>query len=196
MTLQGFINLAWQSIVAPREVAALLLSIRPSREVLLTAFALVVVLNALVFAASVMVTPPSSGPTPALGDPMIFMVFMAFSLVAMMLALTWAGRGLGGTGRIEEVALLIIWLQALRVLVQTGLLVLLPVSEFLSAIVVMAASALGLWILLNFLAEVHDLDGLGKAALVLVFGVLGMALGLTLILSLLGITPYGIPSNV
>ncbi len=196
MTVQGFLNLAWQSVVAPREVAALLLSIRPSREALGTAFALVVVMNALVFAGSLLVTPPSDALAPALGDPMLFMVFMAFSLVAMTLALTWAGRALGGTGRMEEVALLIIWLQALRVLVQTGLLVLLPLSATLSAFVVMAASALGIWILLNFIAEVHELDGLGKAALVLVFGVLGMALGLTLILSLLGITPYGVTSNV
>lgn len=48
MSAAALLSLAWQTIVAPREVARLLISLRLSREVLLTGFALVVVLNALI----------------------------------------------------------------------------------------------------------------------------------------------------
>ena len=51
MTGAALARLAWQTLVTPREVAQTLLSLRLSQEAILTALALVVVLNALVIGA-------------------------------------------------------------------------------------------------------------------------------------------------
>jgi hypothetical protein len=196
MTVDGFLKLAWQSVTDPRDVARLLLSIRPGPEALWTAFALVVVLNALVFSSTQLLVPPQ-GPMPFMfGSPVGFIVTQAATLAGMIAAMTWTGRLLGGQGGMADVGILLIWMQGLRVLVQLILLVLMPLSGLLSGLVMMAASGAGLWILLNFIDEAHELGSLGRAAVVLVLGLLGLGFGLTLLLSLSGFNPEGMMTNV
>jgi len=196
VTAEAFLKLALQSVTDPRDVARLLLTVHPGREALWTAFALVVVLNALIFSASLTIFPPQ-GPLPFfLGAPTGFIVTQGTALVGMIAAMTWTGRLFGGKGRFGDVALLLIWMQGLRVLVQAALLLITPVSAALSGLIMLAASGIGIWILLNFLDEVHELGGLGRAAMVLVLGFIGLAFGLSLILTMAGVTPEGMMGNV
>lgn len=194
MTLDGFLKLALQSVTNPREVAALLLSIRPSREALWTAFALVVVLNALIFSASLLMNP--LGVPDFLSSPVVFMTMQAGALAASILALTWTGRLFGGKARIEEIGLLLIWLQGLRVLVQIALLLIIPLSASLAGLGTMAATALGVWIAVNFIDEAHELGGPLRALAVLVLGMLAMAFAISILLTLAGVSPEGIADNV
>ncbi|MFZ5963004.1 YIP1 family protein [Thalassococcus sp. BH17M4-6] len=196
MTLGGFLRLAWQTLVAPREVARLLLSLRLGHEALLLAFALVVVLNTMIFLATAQISPPSDALVPLLSNPVIFMLTLGGTLGVTAIALTWTGRSLGGVGRIEGVGLLLIWLQAVRMLVQLAVMVLMTIDPGLAGLVVVAASVLGVWILTNFLDEAHGFDSLFKAALVLLLGVTGMALGLSFFLTLIGATTMGLTTNV
>ncbi|MGR3495813.1 YIP1 family protein [Citreimonas sp.] len=197
MRVDGFFRLAVQSVTAPREVARLLLSIRPGTDALATGFALVVVLNALVFGLSRLLF-PDGGVTGAevLNNPFAFMALQAATLAATIAALTWAGRGLGGTGGITDLAVVMIWLQALRVLAQAVVLVLMPISQFLGAVAVMVASALGIWIAVHFIDEAHELRSVLKAILVLIVGIFGMAIVLSIVLSAIGITPDGVTGYV
>ncbi|KUF11462.1 hypothetical protein AVJ23_06765 [Pseudoponticoccus marisrubri] len=192
--MQGVLSLAVQTVVAPRDVARLLLSIRPGREALATAFALVVVLNALVFQGSRLLMP---GPVPPLlGNPVSFLVLQGGTLALTALALTWTARLFDGRGRFEEVALLLIWMQGLRVLVQAALMLILPLSAGLGTLALAVGTAVGVWILLNFLDEVHGLGSLFKAALVLMLGVIAMAFALSVLLALAGVTPNEMTTNV
>ncbi len=196
MTAEGFFKLALQSVTSPRSVARLLLSVRPGAEALWTGFALVVVMNALIFSLSLVLFPPQ-GPLPFfLGAPTGFIATQAATLGGMIVVMTLTGRMFGGSGRIEDVAVLLIWMQGLRVLVQASLLVILPISDTLSGLMVLVASGLGVWILLNFIDEAHELGGLGKSAVVLVLGILGLAFGLSLLLTLAGVSPEGMMGNV
>ncbi|MBV7393655.1 YIP1 family protein [Mameliella sediminis] len=194
MTLDGFLRLAAQSVTNPREVAALLLSIRPNREALWTAFALVVVLNALLFSASILVD-PSSVP-PFLSSPVAFLVMQGGALAASILALTWVGRMFGGRAKVEEIALLLIWMQGLRVLVQAATLLLVPVSLSLAGLLTMVATGLGVWIAVNFIDEAHGLGGLLRALAVLVLGMLAMAFAVSILLTLAGVSPEGMSDYV
>lgn len=194
MTFEGFLRLALQSVTNPREVGALLLSIRPNREALWTAFALVVVLNTLVFSVSIQLAP--EGIPDFLANSTSFLAMQAAVLAASILGFTWVGRLFGGRARLEEMALLMIWMQGLRVLVQIALLVLVPLSPVLGGFATMAATALGVWIVVNFIDEAHELRSLLKALAVLVLGVLAMAFVLSLILTLVGVTPEGMMNNV
>ena len=197
MRVDAFLRLAVQSVTAPRDVARLLLSIRPGAEALWTGFALVVVLNALVFGLSRLLL-PDGGLTGAevLDSPFAFMALQAATLAATIAALTWAGRGVGGSGGLADVAVVMIWLQALRVLAQAVVLVVMPISAFLGAVLVMTASALGIWIAVHFIDEAHALRSVLKAILVLVVGIVGMAIVLSIVLSAIGITPDGVTGYV
>ncbi len=196
MNPDAILRLAWQSLVAPRDVARLLLSMRLGREALLLAFALVVVLNALIFGLSVQLTPPDPEIAPVMVSPMIFMLTLGGALAVTAIALTWTGRALGGSGRIEGIGLLLIWMQALRVLVQIAMLILVPLSTSLAALLVIAASAAGVWILVHFLDEAHGFGSLLRSLTVLLLGVTGVALALALFLSLIGATTMGLNGYV
>ncbi len=194
MTLEGFLKLALQSVTNPREVAALLLSIRPSREAIWTGFALVVVLNGLIFSTSLLLAP---GAAPAfMANPVSFIMLQAATLAGTILAFTGVGRLLGGRARLEEMALLMIWMQGLRILVQAALLVIAPISALLAGVLTMGATAVGVWIAVNFIDEAHELNGLLRALAVLILGVLAMAFGLSILLTMVGITPEGMTDYV
>lgn len=194
MTLDGFLRLALQTVTNPREVAALLLSIRPRREALWTAFALVVVLNAMVFSGSLLLDP--TGVPSLLSNPVILLVLQGGALAGIILALTWTGRLFGGKARIEEIALLMIWMQGLRILIQGAMLLVIPISLTLAGLVTMAATALGVWIAVNFLDEAHGLGGPLRALAVLVLGMFAMAFAVSLLLTLAGVTPEGMTDYV
>ncbi len=196
MTPTAFLNLAWNSLVAPRDVARLLLSMRLSHEALLLSFALVVVLNALVFGLSVLATPTLPDQALAITSPVILMVMLGGVLGVTTVGLTWMGRALGGTGRIEDVGVLLIWMQALRILVQLVMLVVMPISAGLAALVVFGATAAGVYILVHFLDEAHSFGSLRRALLVLLLGVTGAVLGIALFLSLIGATTMGLNGYV
>jgi hypothetical protein len=196
MTPAAILSLAVQTVVAPRDVARLLLALRPGTEALWTGFALVVVLNTLVFSASHLLTP---GPVPMplpLGNPAIFAAMQATVLAATIAALTWMGGLFGGRARLADMALLLIWMQALRVIAQAALAVILPLAPGLGTLAFMAITGLGLWILLNFIDEAHGLGSLLKAGAVAGLGLLAMAFALSVVLALAGVDPNGMAMNV
>lgn len=194
MNVAGLLSLAMQTVVAPREVARLLLSIRPGAEALWTGFALVVVLNALVFSASHLLAPV---PVPGvLANPAVFAAMQAVVLAASIAALTWVGGLFGGTARLQDMALLLIWMQALRILAHALMALVLPLAPVLGTGVFMAITGLGLWILLNFVDEAHGLGSLLKAGAVAGLGLLAMAFALSIVLALVGVDPNGMAMNV
>ncbi|MCK0151045.1 YIP1 family protein [Marivita sp. S6314] len=196
MTFDGFFRLAVNTVTAPRDVAALLLSLNLSRQALWLAFALVVVLNTLMFGLTTLTSPASDLIGPFLGGPAIFGVMLGVSVAALIVAVTLCGRPLGGVARFDDIAVLVIWLQALRVVLQAVVVLLGPVSLFLSGVVVSAGSVIGIWIFVNFIDVAHETGGLLKAGFVLLLAVVGMMLGLSVIFSLLGVQTGGIPGYV
>ncbi|MHA6344183.1 YIP1 family protein [Roseivivax sp. CAU 1761] len=187
MSAQGFFALAWQSVVAPREVARFLLSIHPGREALILLFALILVVQTGLVVTAALISPPDPVLAPFMAQPPVFLAGYGGLLVALILALTWSGRALGGRGRFEEMALLVIWVQALRLLVQGLGLALGLAAPVLAGLLALAASAAAIWILVNFLAEAHGLAA-GRAAFALLLALTGLALGLSFFLTLFGAT--------
>ncbi|WP_226621149.1 YIP1 family protein [Alloyangia pacifica] len=194
MTVAGFLSLAWQTVVAPREVARVLLDLRLSREALLTGFGLVVVLNALL--VGLMQLGGELGAMGGLMMPVPMGLLLAGMLAGTIAALTWAGRSFGGTARVEEIAVLLIWLQGLRALAQLGVALVGLVSGGLAVLLVLAALLAGLWILVNFLDVAHGFGSPLKALLVLILATMALAVALMMILSLLGAGPNGMASYV
>ncbi|EPX85030.1 YIP1 family protein [Salipiger mucosus] len=195
MTPAGFLRLAMQTLVAPRDVARLLLSMNLSQEAILTAFGLVVVLNALVV-GTMQAAGLGGGAMPMLAGPVMLVFLLAAALSASILFMTWAGRPLGGTARAQDVALLLVWLQALRALVQVGVALVTVISGGLAALLVIAAMLAGLWITVNFLDVAHGFDNPLKALAVLILGGIGLVFALMFLLSLTGLTPDAMVAHV
>ncbi|APX25516.1 MAG: YIP1 family protein [Rhodobacteraceae bacterium] len=188
MSPAGFLRLAWQTVVAPRQVAQLLLSLRLGHEAILTALALVVTLNALAIGA-MQAAMPGSASLPFVMSPMVTVALVAAMLTASIFLMTWAGRLFGGHARTEDIALLLTWLQALRLLGQVIVAFATVVSGALASLVVIAALLIGIWILINFLDVAHGFGNPFKALMVLILGSVALVLGLSFLFTLVGIGP-------
>lgn len=188
--------LFWQSITAPREIGAWLIGLGLSREVLLLAFGLVLVLQTGFMTMLVMLVDPEAMPIPLLRQPLVFMVGLGGMLALFAVLLTWAGRMAGGEAQLEEMGLLLIWLQGLRLVLQLAVLVLSVALPALSPALMLAGMALSFWVLVNFVAAAHRFDGLGRALIVLVMATFGLAMGLSILLGMIAATTLGMNGYV
>jgi hypothetical protein len=186
MTTAALGELAIETIRDPQGAARRLLALKLPRNVLWTALALVIVLNAAVYGLSNLITPPPAEVPMAALAPVPFAAFLAAGLIGTILGLWYVGRAIGGTGTLEDVMVLLVWLQALRLAVQAALLVLVPLSPVLSSLVVLAAAVIGFWILLNFVDVANGYGSLLKSFGAIALSVLALALGLTLLVTLFG----------
>lgn len=192
MTVEGFLRLAAETVKDPQAVARLLIGISLPRETLWMALALMCILSTLaVSAANILVPPPVDLPA-AMANPFLFAAFLIGGSVLTLHALVWTGRAAGGKGQMGDILILMVWLQALRAAVQAAQLPLILISPFLAGLLAVAASLLGIWITVGFIAAAHQFDTLLKAVGVLFMALLGIALGLAFLLSLIGVSSYGL----
>ena len=185
-----------QSVTEPRAVARWLFDLRLDDGVLLMAFALVLVLNGLLTAFFNTLLPLNPVVAPLAANPFIYVGGLGAILAAVAVALTWSGRVLGGVANFRELATVLIWLQFLRLLAQTLVLFSALIMPMIASLLSLLASVAGIWIVLNFLAEAHNYPSLAKAAFALLLGMTAVALGLGVVISLLGITTTGTMSHV
>ncbi|MCV6587039.1 MAG: YIP1 family protein [Marinibacterium sp.] len=182
----------WQAMIVtsvtdPAQVARRLIDMRLGRDVLWTGLALAAVLNTLLISLSNMLVADPEGMVPLLFQAPTFLIIAIFvALVLLVGAFTLCGHWMGGQGRFEEVMVLVLWLQLLRVLVQSATLLLVLLAPVLSLLVAFVAGILGIYITLHFLKEAHRLQSLGKAAGVLIASLVGMVLALMFLISLIG----------
>ncbi|MFW2542661.1 YIP1 family protein [Primorskyibacter sp. 2E107] len=195
MTLDGLLRLGVQTLSAPREVARLLLSLRLPNEALVLGFALTVVANALLFSISLLMAPMPET-FELLSNPLALMAMRAVMLITMIAALTGIGRLFGGQASIADIAVLMIWLQVLGLAAQAALTLLAPLAGNIATLLAFAASAIGAYIATAFIDEAHELNSAIKAVLVLILGVIAAAVGLSILLSLLGFSPNGLTGYV
>ena len=189
-------DLAVQSVRDPAGAAQVLLGIGLPRQVLWMALVLMAALQSVVFALSDLAV---GGPTPMpllFGSPLRFFAMAVVTLVLTVYAIQWVGRALGGEGALEDVMVVIVWLQGLRVVVQALVLVLSLTVPVLAMLTVLVASVLGIYIILHFINAAHRLDSLGKAFVVLIAALLAMVLGLSVLLSIIGVSLVGEIPNV
>lgn len=184
-------DLAIVSVQDPASAARQLISLGLDRSVLWLALFLMAVLNTLLHGVTNQLVPGPT-PLPVLFDvPAVYFFFVSGGLVLIVVTIFWAGRAFGGQGRMEDVMVVIVWLQFLRVCVQAVALVLLLTIPFLSMILVLAAAVVGLWILVHFVDQAHRFNSVAKAAGVLIAAFIGMVMGVSILLSLIGVSAVG-----
>jgi len=181
MTRLQWQNLVVLSVTEPAAVARILINLKIGREALWTGLALVSILNAALITLSELVSPAESQFPAFLQMPVLLAFLVAGALLITAAAITWIGQWMGGVGQFEDVMVVILWLQALRILVQAISLILLVSAPVLFLLVAIVAAVLGIYIILNFIKEAHGYDSIWKSAGVLLASILGIVLGLSLI---------------
>lgn len=194
MTFDGVLRLMIETLRDPRSVAHRLLGLGLDTSVLWLALVLVTVLNALLFTLSNVLFPTPS-PAPGLTDnPLLYAIASGGGFVISVFVLTWVGNMMGGQGRLAEVLILMVWLQFVGLAGHVLTLLVAAAVPMLSLGLTLAIFGFSLWITLHFLSAAHRFDNLWRAFGVLIVTVLGLSLGLTIFLTLIGVSAQGVPN--
>lgn len=190
MTRDDMIDLLRQTLFQPRKAAQRLIELRLPSDFLWMGLALMAILNSIVYSLSVQLSPTPEGsaalmPTVFQG-PILFATLLFGALALTVIALYYVGLGLGGAAKLSDILVLMTWLQALRLLVQSAVLVLALGVPTIAALVVIASAIWGVYILISFIDAAHRFDSRFKAAGVIVLSFVAMAIGLSTLLSLVG----------
>lgn len=183
--------LTWRDLFSltlrnPFEAAQMILSVQLDRRELYMALIAAAALNSVIMGLSTLIFPLPQGWPSFIAHPLSYFVIAAGGLVLFSHVLTWCGRALGGTGVLDDLLKLMIWVQVVRVVLQAiGLVIAVSLTP-LAAIYSLITTGLSLWIVLNSIQAGHRLPSIGNAAAVLFVSFVGLIVGLSLLLALLG----------
>lgn len=186
------------SITAPREVAQWVMSFDLPRGMRWEALLLSVILSvSLQFILTTLVGDPAQV---LMGDvmsrPFMAAIVQASSLVVTVFAIYWIGHAMGGQGGFGETILLVAWLMFCLFLLGLVQLVLLFIAPPLANLISFASIVLFFWLLSNFVAELHGFQSVTRVFLMVLVSLFGIAFGLSILLTLIGISIPGVPANV
>lgn len=191
MTLNGaeMGRLLQQSLLDPAGAARVVLAGRPAGQPLWLALLLVTCLGVLIAAA---VDGPSIvipiGPENELViPPFAYAAILGASLLVTVIGLYWTGRALGGTGSFADALAVVVWLEVVAIAVRIVQIVILLIVPPLATIASILGLGILLWCLVNFVKELHGFRSLGRSVLTLILAAIGIFVGLSMILALIGI---------
>ena len=181
------------TVYRPAEAAAMLMGHGVDRATGWMILGLAVILNTLAYFLSITLFPiPPGTPVPLPVTPLMVATVLGAVTVIFVFAFYWVGRAIGGRGRFDDILLMMGWLQYMRLAVQLASLVLMLFLPGLAKLFVMAAGLYGVWVVINFLTVAHGFDGPGKAVMMLVLTMMGLTVGLSILLSVIGVAAVGI----
>ncbi len=181
------------SVARPRDAARGVIGLGvPQNVVLMAAVAVTCVGMVLAWAMAMVGPGVADGVAAAIfGNPILSAV-AEFAGMLIMAALTArVGRALGGTGGFWDALTLIVWLNAVMLIVQFAQFILLVVAPPVAGMVGLATLLWATWVFANFVAELHGfrnalmvLGGVILTAIVVLFAV-------SVLFAILGVVPQG-----
>jgi hypothetical protein len=189
-TLGNLLRLARATVSNPREGATTVLSFAPQRQALWLMFALVVVTSMMMGEVVALLTGmPEEGPMtgPFAQSPLVLGLVQGAFLFLMIHAIHHIGRFFGGTGSLEEAALLVIWLQFVFICVQVIQIAAILVVPPVAGLITLLAIGLFFWLLVNFIAVLHGFTSLGLVFVVTLLAAFGILVFLSMVLASLGV---------
>lgn len=185
-----------ESLFRPREAARVLIGFRLPQQSLWMALVLMSALNAIVYSVSLRLSPPTDPAAvtimpPAFHSPLLFSMFLFGALAITVFALFWVGKSLGGKAHLSDVLVLICWLQVLRLILQVAVAFLVLALPMAALLLIFLSSIWGLYILIGFVDTAHRFESMLKSGGVIVLSIAAMAVGISILLSLIGVTAMG-----
>ncbi len=191
ITFQSWMQAVWISLIEPAEIAAKVLTMRFSRDVMWTAMALIAVLNVLLLAVFQLLAPTGvlmQDQVVSL-SPFSYVAIIGSFLALLAVMLVQAGRILGGTGTLDGALMLIIWFQAISLtleIIQVGLLL---ISMHVASLFGMISLGAIIWVIVNFINVLHGFGNVGKTVFVIAMALIATGFGMLFVMALLGVSP-------
>jgi Yip1 domain len=184
-------TLAVLSVTKPADAARQLLAMQVPSNILWMVLFLVTIGNTIVFTFSDLLAPAPGPLSGFLSTPFMMLFLVAGGLILTVFSIHFCGRILGGHSTFDGVLVLIVWLQILRLVVQIVVLFLMITLPFLSALLVIVSAFVWLYMLVHFVNQSHQFNSLGRSAGVLVVSIIIPAIGIAVLLALLGVPLTG-----
>ena len=154
------------------------------------ALALMAVASSLLTIASMALSPFAEDPAVQLvtGNPIVLAIFEMAVLALAVVLMHRVGRQAGGQGSFDEALILMVWLQTMLMILQLLQLAAQLILPPLADIIGLLGMGLFLWLLVNFVAELH-----GFRSLLLVFGgIIATGFAISLLAAVLLIAVVGV----
>lgn len=159
--LNAFMDMARDTVNDPRSVARRLIDLRLARGTIWTAFAIVVLLSGVLGWIGFTLTPPDPSlplEMRAQVQPLSLALMQASVLLALAASMAFGGRIFGGTGDFDGALVLTTWLEAMLVALQVVQIVLMLVLPPLALLVGVVGIVLFMWLLTQFIMELHGFE--------------------------------------
>ncbi|TCP63450.1 Yip1-like protein [Rhodovulum bhavnagarense] len=192
-SLVFLIRLARDTVSDPREGARRVLALNLSEGLLWQALVLVVVVSVLLTALGEIAVPAPVDPLLPVfsANPLLTAVVQGGLLVVMVYAIHFIGRGFGGHGDFAGAMTLTVWLQFIMMLLQVAQTVFLIVFPPLAGLIGMLGIGLFFWLLSHFVTVLHGYASALRTFFGIMASMVGIVFGISLIMSLLGVTLQG-----
>ncbi|MDO8885151.1 MAG: Yip1 family protein [Pseudotabrizicola sp.] len=182
LSLSTLLSLARFTIQNPREGARMVMGANMPIGARWVALALMAVVSAILahLAFALMPLEVRQQMAGAMSSPVTSAVMQGALMLGAVFVIHYVGRWRGGVGRFEDALILMIWLQFILLILQVVQIVTQVLLPPLSVIVGYASVGIFLWLLSNFVAELHGF----KSVLMTFFGVLLALLAIGFVLAI------------
>lgn len=182
-----------QTIYAPQDAARSIIALNLPREAAWMALLLAAVINTLVYFVHLTLIPiPDDFLLPIIRTPMTYLVASFSLIVILVFAMYWTGRVLEGQARLPMMVSLVAWVFCVQSLADLTFMVVFIFSPMLAGLFSLVAGLYLIWVLINFITVAQGFPDKGKAILTIVLALVGLIVGLSLFMSVLGVTAMGI----
>ncbi len=189
LTLSGLWRHTRDTIRAPQEAAQAVLALNLPRNVLWLGLALVITLSTLLASAVLLMVPmPEAGA--GVPMPVVMGIVQAVFLVLVSLGIAVIGARFGGKGDFDGALALMVWLQAVFLVVQAFQIAAIAIGlSVLADIVSLASIPLFFWLMAQFVTVLHGFSSVWKTFWAIIMFLIAFAFLLSLVVTSFGFFP-------
>ena len=189
LTLSGLWRHTRDTIRAPQEAAQAVLTLNLPRNVLWLGLALVITLSTLLASAVLLMVPmPEAGA--GVPMPVVMGIVQAVFLVLVSLGIAVIGARFGGKGDFDGALALMVWLQAVFLVVQAFQIAAIAIGlSVLADIVSLASIPLFFWLMAQFVTVLHGFSSVWKTFWAIIMFLIAFAFLLSLVVTSFGLVP-------
>lgn len=189
LTLSGLWRHTRDTIRAPQEAAQAVLALNLPRNVLWLGLALVITLSTLL-ASAVLLMVPMPEASAGVPMPIVMGIVQAVFLVLVSLGIAVIGARFGGKGDFDGALALMVWLQAVFLVVQAFQIAAIAIGlSVLADIVSLASIPLFFWLMAQFVTVLHGFSSVWKTFWAIIMFLIAFAFFLSLVVTSFGLVP-------
>lgn len=177
----------------PRGAAERVIALHLPTQTLWLALSLISVVTSLIFSILLQAAPLPPGElgalvqsSPGYQSPLIFALMQWGRVVISVFMLYYVGRAMGGQGSLADVLSVITWLQAVSFVLIAGLSLIGLAIPFLSSLGMLVFLCWWVWAITSFLDAAHGFGNPFKALGVLLISVIGVLIGVSIAMGVIG----------